>query len=180
MVSKTDKPTKPFSIIRDGMQNYWSAPYDTEYREALPTNTEARDQLGLACIGHHVVNSQFTYCPSFKVTFSKNLAEPADQAGLPPADDYTVVLNKANGRLVYLAHAYSEMEAVVSWFARSPTHDGFVLCYDRAAHEFYVDAVNPDLLVGLDANDKEVPLDEAVSQQYRLDMHENAVMLYGE
>jgi len=180
MVTKTDQPEKPFSHIRDGNKAYWSVPYDMEFREAEPPNVENKDLLALSCIGHHVVTSQFKYCPSYHVVFSRNVKTPADQKGMPDPEDYTIVINKVTGRIVYLSRAYSEMEAVVSWYAREHGHDGSVLCLDRTTDEFYIEAPRTDLIVALNDEGQEVPLDEATKREYRIDLHSNAVMLHGE
>lgn len=73
--------------------------------------------------------------------------------------------------------------AAISWFVANleNDHTETVLCLDRGRNIFYVDACKEALIVFVGADGREVARrEEAVNRGYRVDLHENAIMAFGE
>lgn len=189
----SDAPDKPFSIVLpvdNGkfLPPKFALPFDTAWRPCDPPNLDPKLYTALISLGFEVWNAGNKYVPDYAVIGTINARTQTDRAAVAAWNDATLkdnilITDRRNGTLIALHAAFSELVAVMSWFARSPGNDSSVLCWDRADGNqgFYVEPMDPSNIVALDADGREVPPDEPhVTASYRTDMHPNALMAHGE
>lgn len=188
--------TEPFAVdwvaARPGEQQVepkWCAPFDEEWRPVHVPNVPAGSLQAYTSIGAHVVKNAAKYCPAYHVVKSLNARMLNDRAAKEEWDkavaakdgSAVVVSDRRNGQMVILCVAVSQLEAVVSWFSRTPQSEGGVLCRDRAKDEFYIEPVRSELVVAIGADGTEIAADEEPTYtDYRVELHKNAIMVFGE
>jgi hypothetical protein len=96
---------------------------------------------------------------------------------------HLVILNRRTGVSYWLAPSVSIMEAAISWFVRELGHDGLVLCHDKAEDVWYAEKLQPELMVTLDADGREVAQSDVIpgmKKQYLIEKHNNAIIISGQ
>lgn len=174
---------KPFGVqwAADARTWKWWAPFDATARECVAPNADALTMVAYACVGYHVVQNAWSFCPAYKKLSeidARTLNSRADMDEAQKAIDGTVLItNRLSGTVIRLAPALNLLESVVSWFVREGRGETIcVLCWDRAEGSFYVEGERADCRVVL-FQGREVAEGEAGdSVDYHLGRHPNAVM----
>jgi hypothetical protein len=185
-------PSIPFEVIyktaRVGdvqIPAQWAVPYDHEFRPIEIPNGPEASHMAYASIGWHVCSNPFRYVPAYKIEATFNYAINPTSDSIRKWEERVgeelTITNRSTGVTSLLLHAVSRFEAAVSWFMREPSHEGFVLCFDRKDHLWYIEPKRQDLIVAITDMGVEVPVDEPhVIQAYLIENHANAVVSYGE
>lgn len=174
-------PKKPFECREVGDDCLICLPFDRSFRSARGVSPELhRCIVGLATIGEEVVHYPHYYAPSYKVAASVNASDIFRVQKLMSNQSLIPVIDRVTAEVTFLIIYRSVVEAVVAWFSRN-NNENKVLCLDRAKNEWYLDAVREDLTIMVGLNGREVASsDECMSVAYRVDLHPNAIMAYGE
>lgn len=173
------KPDLPFEVSRFGKSYRVALPFDEKFRPVLFRSYED----AYAEIGRQVCKSSAYFCPPYLVVYHESCANVERIKALLTDPQYVAVTNNVSAHVTFLVVASSAYAAVATWYSRNSFDENknTVLCHDRARNRFYIDAASEDLTVFLDVNGKEIAgWGGAVSIGYRVDLHENAMMAFGE
>lgn len=184
-------PTKPFEwrILGGsggkGGSPQFALPFDTEWRDAEKPNVEDRVLPALISVGHAVCAAPDKYCPAYKVirVVNARLLNSKVEADklIEQGSDHIVVIDRRNGNIIHIDPSYSQREAVVSWFSRTPENEGSVLCLDRQEGHYYIEPPRAELTVALSSEGTEVAVDEPHTRtEYLIEQHPHAIMAHGE
>lgn len=168
-------------------QGKFSMPFATNpiLNYQIPDNSWSKNSL--ASIGLEVLRNGFKYCPLYNVISIKNITIDTipDNSTIndDEEDEAIILIDKVSGFIFELAYITSKVAAVIAYYSNisnSGYYENTVLCFDRVKNYFYIDDLEEELIVYLDDSGKEVVRDEATHTKYRVDMHKNSIMVYGE
>lgn len=186
-------PEKPFDVspsIRRGGVTYpslYSLPYDTAFRTSADLNNLPQGlAAAFASIGVALYNEPtYKFVPASTIVrvFAVHETNGDEFKNLLRDNPHLVLVTDRRSSNVTVLHVLqSALEGVISWFVRDKSHDFCVLCRDRTQGlgGFYVEPLMGNLISWIGADGTETREEESERFIYRIDMHDNAIMVYGE